>query len=153
MNNNNININNNNNNNNNNAQNSVGFWGTNGSFNLWQTTKPCESQQKKKKRTCRIVNFAVSADHRVKLKESENRDKYLPEKWKVLRKIKVTLIPIVIGVLVTVIEGLIPGGLRNKRASRDHQITALLRSATILRIVLETWGDLLSLRLLWKSIS
>ena len=30
-----------------------------------------------KKRTCQIVNFAVSADHRVKLKESEKRDKYL----------------------------------------------------------------------------
>ena len=29
-----------------------------------------------KKRTCRIENFAVSADHRVKLKESQKRDKY-----------------------------------------------------------------------------
>ena len=34
-------------------------------------------KKKKKKRTCRIVDFAVSADHRVKLKESEKRDKYL----------------------------------------------------------------------------
>ena len=32
---------------------------------------------KKKKGTCRIVDFAVPADHRVKLKESEKRDKYL----------------------------------------------------------------------------
>ena len=31
----------------------------------------------KKKRTCKIVDFAVSADHRIKLKESEKRDKYL----------------------------------------------------------------------------
>ena len=31
----------------------------------------------KKKRTCRIVDFAVSADQRVKLKESEKKDKYL----------------------------------------------------------------------------
>ena len=31
----------------------------------------------KKERTCRIVDFAVSADHWVKLKESEKRDKYL----------------------------------------------------------------------------
>ena len=30
-----------------------------------------------KKRTCRIVEFAIPADHRVKLKESEKRDKYL----------------------------------------------------------------------------
>ena len=31
----------------------------------------------KKKRTCRIVDFAVPADHEVKLKESKKRDKYL----------------------------------------------------------------------------
>ena len=32
---------------------------------------------KKKNRTCQITDFAVSADHRVKLKENENRNKYL----------------------------------------------------------------------------
>ena len=32
---------------------------------------------KKKKRTCRIVDFAVPADCRVKLKEGEKREKYL----------------------------------------------------------------------------
>ena len=32
---------------------------------------------RKKKRTCQIVDFAASADHRVKLKGSEKRDKYL----------------------------------------------------------------------------
>ena len=31
----------------------------------------------KTKRTCKIVNFAVPADYRVKLKESEKKDKYL----------------------------------------------------------------------------
>ena len=31
----------------------------------------------KKKRTCRIVDFAAPADHRVKLKECEKRYKYL----------------------------------------------------------------------------
>ena len=31
----------------------------------------------KKKRTCTIVNFAVPADHRIKLKECEKKDKYL----------------------------------------------------------------------------
>ena len=31
----------------------------------------------KKERTCRTVDFAVPADHRVKLKESEKKDKYL----------------------------------------------------------------------------
>ena len=31
----------------------------------------------KKERTCRIVDFAVQADHGVKFKESEKKDKYL----------------------------------------------------------------------------
>ncbi len=31
----------------------------------------------KKKRTCKIVDFAVPADHRIKLKECEKKDKYL----------------------------------------------------------------------------
>ena len=30
----------------------------------------------KNKRTCRIVDFAIPADHRAKLKESEKRNKY-----------------------------------------------------------------------------
>ena len=30
-----------------------------------------------KKRTCWIVDFAVPADHRMKLKESKKKDKYL----------------------------------------------------------------------------
>ena len=31
----------------------------------------------KKKRICKIVDFAVPADHRIKLKVSEKKDKYL----------------------------------------------------------------------------
>ena len=31
----------------------------------------------KKKRTCKIVDFAVPAGHRIKLKECEKKDKYL----------------------------------------------------------------------------
>ena len=40
---------------------------------------PIVKQKRKKKRkgTCRIVNFAVPTDHRMKIKESEKRDKYL----------------------------------------------------------------------------
>ena len=34
-----------------------------------------------------------------------------------------------------------------------NQTTALLKTARILRRVLETWGDLLSLKLQWKTIS
>ena len=50
-----------------------------------------------KKRTCEIVDFAVPADHRVKLKEYEKRDKYLElgRELKKLWNMKVTVIPIV----------------------------------------------------------
>ena len=57
------------------TQTALGFRDTKGSPNLGQTTKPYNNQQKK--RTCRIVDFAVPADHRIKLKESEKKDKYL----------------------------------------------------------------------------
>ena len=33
--------------------------------------------QKKRKRTCKIVDFALLADHRLKLKECEKKDNYL----------------------------------------------------------------------------
>ena len=62
--------------------------------------------KKKKKRTCRMVDFAVQADLRVKLNESKKRDKY-PDlaselKKKKLWNMKFTVIPIVIGGLGTV---------------------------------------------------
>ena len=40
------------------------------------------------------------------------------------------------------------GGIWNQRPSKS---TELLKSVRILRRVLETWGDLLSLRLIWKT--
>ena len=36
-----------------------------------------KKKRKKKKRICQIMNFAVPADHRVQLKDSEKKDKYL----------------------------------------------------------------------------
>ena len=48
------------------------------------------------KRTCKIVDFAVPADHRIKLKECEMKDKYLDlaRELKKLWNAKVTIIPI-----------------------------------------------------------
>ena len=62
----------------------------------------------KKKRTCRIVDFTVPMDHRVKIKESEKRDKYLDlaRELRKLLNIKVTVITVVIGALGTVPKGL-----------------------------------------------
>ena len=67
-----------------------------------------------KKRTCRIVDFAVPADHRIKLKESKKKkknDKYLdPARGlKKLGNMKMTVIPIVIGALGTVTKWLVKG--------------------------------------------
>ena len=63
-----------------------------------------EVQTEKKERTCRIVDFTIPADHRVKLKESEKRDKFLDlaRKLKNIRNMKMTVIPIVISALGTV---------------------------------------------------
>ena len=89
------------------AQNSLEFWDTNKSSNLRQTTRSSDCQQKK--RSYRIVDFAVPADHRVKLKESKKRNKYLDLAWelKKLWHMKVTVIPIVIGAFGTVTKGLV----------------------------------------------
>ena len=55
--------------------------------------------KKKKKRICKIVDFAVPADHGINLKESEKKDKYLDlaRELKKLWNMKVTIVPIVIG--------------------------------------------------------
>ena len=62
----------------------------------------------KKKWTCQIVDCAISAEHRRKLKESEKWHKYLyfDRKLKKLWKMRVTVIPIVIGTLSTATKGL-----------------------------------------------
>ena len=112
--------------------------------------------KKKKKRTCKIVDFAVPADHRIKQKESEKKDKYLDlaRELEKLWNIQVTIIPIVIGAFGTVTKGLLKGleDLEVGGRVETIQTTTLLRTTRILRRVLETWGDLLSLRLQWKTI-
>ena len=83
------------------------------------------NEKKKKMKTCKIVDFAVPANHRVKLKECEKRDKYLDlaRELKKLLNIKVTIIPIVIGALGTVTKGLVQifGGLGNNGTGGDCQ--------------------------------
>ena len=83
----------------------LAFQDKNGSSNPDQITRP-RNNNKKKKRTHRIVDFAFSTDDRVKLKESEKKDMYLNifRELKTPWNMKVTVIPIVIGVLGTVIK-------------------------------------------------
>ena len=68
---------------------------------------------------------------------------------------KVTIVPIVIGAFGTVTKGLLKGLEDLEVGGRvvTIQTTALLRMARIPRWVLETWGDLLSLKLQCKTIS
>ena len=68
---------------------------------------------------------------------------------------KVTIVPIVIGALGTITKGLLKGleDLKIGGRAETIQMTALLRTARILKRVLETWEGLLSLKLQWKTIS
>ena len=98
------------------------------------------------------MDFANLADHRKKnLKECEKQDKYLDlaRELKKLWNMKVTIILIVIGAFGTVTKGLLKGleefGIRGR--VETIRTTTWLKTARILRRVLETWGDLLSLKL------
>ena len=66
------------------------------------------------------MDFAVSADHLVKLKKSDKRDKYrdLAKELKKTKNMKVTVIPILLGWFETI--GMEIGGLRNKKRSGYH---------------------------------
>ena len=86
------------------------------------------------------MDFAVSPDHWVKLKESEKKDKYLDiaRELKKLWNMKVTSIPIVIGPLTTITKRLVRGLETLEIRDRVETIyKALLRSARILSTVLE----------------
>ena len=87
----------------------------------------------KRKRICKIVDFAVPADHRINVKESEKKDKYLDlaRELKKLWNMKVTIVPIVIGALGTVTKGLLKGleDLEVSRRVETIQTTALLRTS------------------------
>ena len=96
----------------------------------------------KRKRNCKIVDFAVLDDHRIKLKECEKKDKYLDlaRDLKKLWNMHVTIIPIVIGAFGTVTKGLLKGLEDLEVSGRvvNIQIITLLRTARLLRRVLET---------------
>ena len=109
---------------------------------ITQTTRPHDCKQKRKKRTCQIGNFAVPTDHKIRLKESEKRDKYidLARELKKTMNIKVAVMPVVIGAHGTIPKVLVKGleHLEIRGKVETMQTTALLRSTRILRRVLET---------------
>ena len=85
----------------------MGLWHTHGSPNLGQKTRPNNNQQKEENlQNCRLC---CPADHRIKLKECENKDKYhdLARELKKLWNMQVTIIPVIISALGTVTKGLL----------------------------------------------
>ena len=95
----------------------------------------------------------VPVDHRVKMNENEKIDLDLARELKKLWNMKVTVITVVIRAL-----GMVPkdverrlDGLEIRRKTGAIQITVLLRSTRIRWRALETWGDLMLLRLQKKN--
>ena len=101
-----------------------------------------KKNKKKKQRICKIIDFAVPADYRIKLKKCEKKAKYLDlaRELKKLRNMRLTIIPIVICVFGTVSKGLLKRleDLEVGGRVETIQTIALLRTARILRRVLET---------------
>ena len=97
---------------------------------------------KKRKKICKIVDFSVPTDHRIKLKECEKRDKYLDlaRELKKLWNMQMTIIPIVTGAFGTVTKGLLKRleDLEVGARVETIQITTLLKTARILRRILPT---------------
>ena len=108
--------------------------------------RPWSNQQKKKKRIYKIVDFAVPADNRIKLKASAKKDKYLDlaRELKKIWNMKVTIFPTVIGAFGSVTKGLLKGRGRVLEVGgrvETTQTTALLETARILRRFLDTWEN------------
>ena len=78
----------------------------------------------KKRRIYKNVDFAVPADHRIKLKECEKKDKYLDlaRELKKLWNMKVTIVPIVISAFGTVTKELLKGLEYLEIGGRDETI-------------------------------
>ena len=88
------------------------------------------------------MDFAVPVEYQVKLKEGEKRDRYIDiaRELRNLGNMKVAVMPIIIVALGTIFKALVKRleELEITGQVDTNQITALLRSARILRRVLET---------------
>ena len=84
--------------------------------------------------TWKIADFDA---HRIKLKESEKKDKYLNLSWKLIKlwKMKVTIVQMVFGAFGTETKRLLKGleDLEVGGGVETIQTTASLRTARILR--------------------
>ena len=89
-------------------------------------------KKKKKKKTFRKTEFAVPAEHRVELKERENRDKYLDlaRELKDIWNMKVVMIPIVIDTLRIITKGLLQG-FKDFRGKNESLLIATLKQCHV----------------------
>ena len=98
------------------------------------------------------VDFALPADHRIKLKQCEKKYKYLDlaRELKKLWNMQVTIIPIVIGAIGTVTKGLLKGleDLEVGGRVEDHPNDSIIGNGQNSN---KSPGDLPSLRLQLKK--
>ena len=119
----------------------MGHWHTHRSPNLGQKTRPNNNQQKKREiAKSSILLSRLTIDLNWKKMKRRISTWTLLGNWKKLWNMKVTIIPIVIDVFGTVTKGLLKGleDLEVGGRVETIQTTALLRTARILRRVLET---------------
>ena len=114
------------------------------------------NDQKQRKKICKIIDFAVPVEHRIKLKECEKRDKYLdlPRELKnygIWRWQLYQLWLVLWHGCKRIIKG--PGRFGSWRPSGDHPNNSIIENGQYTENFQETWGDLLSLNLQWKTIS
>ena len=129
----------------------MGFWHTNGSPNLGQTTRPYNNQQKIRKHS-KLLTFMCLADHRIKLNENKKKNKYLnlTRNWKKTVEHESDLFINYGTITKRLLKGL--EDLEFGGPVENIQTTTLFRTAKIRRRVLEIWGDLLWLKLLWITL-
>ena len=129
----------------------MGLWHTNGSPNFGQKIRPYNNQQQQKKEKKRrefaklwTLLSRLTTEYNCKDVKRGVCTSTLQGNWKKQLNMKVTMIPIVIGAFGTVSKGLLKGLEYLEVVGRVKiiQTTALLRTARILRRVLETWEDL-----------
>ena len=95
-----------------------------------------------KKKPCKFMDFAVSADHKIKLKENEKKykDVDLARELKTLLNMKVNIISIVISAFGTLTKRLLNGleNLEIRERMETIQTTTLFRTTRILKRCLKT---------------
>ena len=138
------------------TQTSLEFWDTNGSLNLWYDLVIVNKKKRKKKEKKKEnqLNCGLCRPVRPPIK--------IKRVWKEVwisvpcLRVKEAMEHESDGDIInrTILKGLIKGleDLEIIGPVETIQTTAYRKSARILRRVLEIWGDLLSLKLQWKTI-